>query len=123
MSGFRIRINNNRIRRLTAVQKMALDMTGEALKTEINNDQVVPKQDGTLEMSAFIDNSDLNRGRLKLIYDTPYARKLYYHPEYNFRTDKNPHAKGNWLDDYIDGDKKDFAQKAYARCYRRLAGT
>lgn len=122
MSGFRVRLNN-RMHRLTQVQKLALEMTGEALKTEINNDQVVPKQDSTLEMSAFIDNTDLNRGRLKLIYDTPYARKLYYHPEYNFRTDKNSKAKGLWLKDYIDGDKKRFAKEAFARCYRRLAGT
>lgn len=36
-------------------------------------------------------------GRGKLIWHTPYARRLYYNPQYNFSKDKNPLAGGLWF--------------------------
>lgn len=33
-----------------------------------------------------------------LRYRGPYARKLYYHPEYNFSTEHNPEAGGYWFE-------------------------
>jgi len=56
----------------------------------------IPKDQGTLERSS-LQASDLQRG--KIIWDTPYARRLYYHPEYNFSKDKNPHARGLWFEE------------------------
>ena len=38
-----------------------------------------------------------NPGSGKVIWQTPYARKLYYNPDYNFSTDKNPNAQGLWF--------------------------
>jgi hypothetical protein len=38
-------------------------------------------------------------------FSTPYARRLYFHPEYNFSTKENPHAKGMWMEDWIKGGK------------------
>ncbi|MGY5350265.1 minor capsid protein [Bacillus subtilis] len=40
--------------------------------------------------------SDLENG--KLIWDTPYAKKVYYNPQYNFSKDKNPNARGLWFE-------------------------
>lgn len=37
-----------------------------------------------------ISNTVIGSGELR--YRTPYARRLYYHPEYNFSTEKNPEA-------------------------------
>ncbi|MCD3473309.1 minor capsid protein, partial [Streptococcus equi subsp. equi] len=31
-------------------------------------------------------------------WHTPYARRLYYNPQYNFSKDKNPNAQGKWFE-------------------------
>ncbi|MEH7105109.1 minor capsid protein [Bacillus velezensis] len=41
-------------------------------------------------------SSDFEKG--KLIWDTPYAKKLYYNPQYNFSKDRNPNARGLWFE-------------------------
>jgi hypothetical protein len=56
-------------------------------------------------------------------FNTPYARRLYYHPEYNFRTDKNPNAQGRWMDMYLPGgEEEDFAQDTFSALLKQLAG-
>jgi hypothetical protein len=37
-------------------------------------------------------------GQGQLIWATPYARRLYYNPQYNFSKDKNPNAQGLWFE-------------------------
>lgn len=42
-----------------------------------------------------------NRGRYtetSVSWHTPYARRLYYNPQYNFSKDKNPNASGLWFE-------------------------
>lgn len=95
-------------------------MTAEALKTEITQQEVTPKQTGALEASLKVETGKLNKGKLKITYDAPYARRLYYHPEYNFRTDKNRNAKGLWLDDLLTGANKDFVEDTYRKFYQHV---
>lgn len=118
-----MRLKKSQLRKLTKAQERTAILAMEALKTEIAKDEVVPKQTGTLEESATLVIKALNKGQVRITYDTPYARRLYYHPEYDFRKDKNANAKGLWLEDYIDGEKKDFLGNTYAQLYRREAGT
>lgn len=82
------------------------------------------RQGGTLSgVGTFVDKSDSNAGKVRLVSSTPYARRLYYHPEYHFNKEHNPNAKGRWLDDYMKGGKKqDFAPKAYGKFYKKNAG-
>ena len=42
------------------------------------------------------ENTQIGSGEIK--YRTPYARRLYYHPEYDFSTEKNPKAGGYWFE-------------------------
>jgi len=37
-------------------------------------------------------------GSGKIIWDVPYARRLYWNPSYNFSTDVNPKASGMWYE-------------------------
>lgn len=117
----KVTINNQAVKALEQAQKRALRRTAEALKTEIVAMQVVPKQTGELERSGFIDESQLENLVVSLIYDTPYARRLYWHPEYNFRTDKNPNAQGKWLDMFINGDKKDWVKNTFMVFFKQEA--
>lgn len=119
-----VRMNFPKIRQLTQAQITALEQTAEALHTEVVQAQVIPFQTGNLQNeSTFVDNSNSKHGKATISSSTPYARRLYFHPEYRFSKDENPHARGEWYEDWLPGGKKsDFAIKAYKELYRRLAG-
>ncbi|SEU20141.1 hypothetical protein SAMN05216313_15319 [Enterocloster lavalensis] len=113
-----------RIKQLSQAAVTALEMTGEALHKEVEQAQVFPFDTGNLQgESTFVDCSESSRGKVTLVSSGPYARRLYYHPEYNFQTDENPNAKGHWYEDWEPGGSKaDFAQKAFKQFYKGVGG-
>ena len=118
-----VKIYDHAIKKLTNAQIMALEQTAEALHTDVVQAQVMPRDSGHLQNdSTFVDYSKAERGKVSLVSQTPYARRLYYHPEYNFSTTENPNAQGKWLEDWISGDKKDFCHKTFAALYKQLGG-
>ncbi|HHY42980.1 MAG TPA: hypothetical protein GX514_09110 [Thermoanaerobacterales bacterium] len=108
--------NKKNIKVLEKAIKAAFPETLEAMKTEINNMQVVPKETGNLEESVKT-GVEGNKGYIS--YNTPYARRLYFNPQYNFRTDKNPNAQGRWLDTFIHGPKRQWLVQTFAELMRR----
>lgn len=118
-----IKINFPKIKQLSRATITALEETIEALKTEVINAQVMPFDSGNMQNnSTFTDISKSKQGSVSLITATPYARRMYYHPEYNFQTKENAHAQGNWLEPWISGKNKDFVGKAFAKLYKKEAG-
>ena len=130
-----VKLNMPMVRKLTAAAATSLEMTAEAIHTDVVQSQVIPRDTGTLQNeSTFVYTQDISNGKVELISSTPYVRRLYYHPEYNFHqspwTDEsgkkhegNANAKGRWLDDYMKGGKKqDFAPKAFGKFYKKNAG-
>ena len=120
----RIKINLPRIRQLEAAQVTALEQTAEALHTEVVQAQVFPFDTGALQNeNTFVDTSESRSGRVSLVSSTPYARRMYFHPEYHFKKDENPNARGKWYTDWLPGGPKaDFCRDAYKQIYRRLTG-
>lgn len=50
------------------------------------------------------------------VTNTPYARRLYFHPEYHFYTGENPSAGGEWLNPYLPGgEKQNYIPRVFAR--------
>ena len=119
-----VKINTAKINQLTRAAITALEQTADALHTEVIQAQVMPRDLGTLQNEAtFVDQSKSSNGQVALVSSTPYARRLYYHPEYNFQTGENPNAKGKWYEDWLPGGKhQDFCQEAYAKLYKRAGG-
>lgn len=119
-----IRIDQSKIKALTEAQMTALEMTAEALHTEVIQAQVMPFDTGNLQNeSTFVDTSELKNGKVSLVSTTPYARRLYYHPEYTFSTEENLKAGGEWYKDWLsDGKKSKFCQNAYKNFYKRITG-
>ena len=119
-----VNLNFPKIRQLTQSQVEALEQTAEALHTEVVQAQVFPRDTGNLQNeSTFVDYSESKSGKVTLVSSTPYARKMYFHPEYHFRKEENPNAKGKWYEDWLPGGKEsDFAVNAFKRIYRRLTG-
>ena len=119
-----VTLNFPRIRQLTPAAITALEQTGEALHTEVVQAQVMPFDTGHLEEDAtFVDYSDSADGIVRIVSSTPYARRLYYHPEYNFQTDENPFAGGEWFEPWLPGGiSQDFAKDAFKRFYKKAGG-
>ncbi len=118
-----VKIDNTKINKLIEAHKKALEMTADAVLSDIKLSQVVPKDKGAtgLEGSGFVDKSELMNSIARIVFDTPYARRLYWHPEYNFRRDKNHNAKGKWMDDYLYGEKKEFIKDTYSKFFKMLS--
>lgn len=106
--------------KLDAVTLRNLELTAESLLEDLRDSQTMPFETGNLQNdSTFVDTSNVKRGKVSIVSDTPYARRLYFHPEYDFRKDDNPNAGGEWFEPYLNGDKKDFAQKTFAKKMKR----
>ena len=109
-----IKLDRTKINTLINARNKALEETTEAILSDIKTSAVVPKGDtGELERSGFVDLSRIDSGVTSIIFDTPYARRLYWHPEYDFRHDKNMNAQGKWMQSYVDGDNKEFVADTY----------
>ena len=119
-----VKMNFPRIKQLTQAAVTALEMTAEALHTEVVQAQVMPFETGNLQNeSTFVDYSESKQGKVTLVVNTPYARRLYFHPEYHFQTDENPFAGGEWYEPWLPGGvSQDFARNAFKRFYKKVGG-
>lgn len=113
----------HKVKQLTDAHVRALEMTGEALHTEVVQAQVMPRDTGHLQNdSTFVDYSQSKSGTVTIVSQTPYARRLYFHPEYNFRKVENANAQGQWFEPWLTGSEKDFCKKAFSKFYKKLGG-
>lgn len=81
----RTKINKGKLQQISTNAEKALIMTAEALKTDLYQSQTMPFRTGNLQNdNTFVDDKKIKTGIVKIVSDTPYARKLYFHPEYNF---------------------------------------
>lgn len=117
-------LNRRKIKRMDKAAVQALEKTAEALYTEIVQAQVIPRDSGALQNEKmFVDTSEISTGHVDIVHEGPYARRLYYHPEYNFQKIENPNAKGKWLEDWLLGGRyEDFVHDTFNELYRREAG-
>ena len=137
-----IKLNMPRVKQLDKAAVRALEKTAEALHTEVVQAQVVPRMDGALQgEKMFVDTSGITAGKVSIVHEGPYARRLYYHPEYNFQKEPweedvknkdgtishlthkgNPNAKGRWFEDWLPGgSQEEFAGQAFKKFYKREA--
>lgn len=125
----RTKINHKGNEYVKKLMKEALLETADALKSDVQQSQTMPFGNDTTEYakqigyeagtlqnrSTFVDDSKKNSGKVSIISDTPYARRMYMHPEYKFYKGHNKNAGGEWFEPYINGNKKDFAKKKFAK--------
>ena len=74
-------------------KKRAKQVMGQQIIKDSN--YFAPMDTGTLIGSA-LTASRIEEGQI--IWDTPYARKLYWNPGLNFSKDKNPNAQAMWFE-------------------------
>lgn len=99
---------------INAIEKKiqrAIRFSAEAVKEDLKQSQTMPFKSGNLQNDqTFVDTSELVNNEAYIVSDTPYARRLYFHPEFNFNTDKNKYAGAEWFEPYISGIKKKFVE-------------
>ena len=102
------------IAKLVKSQQQALEQTGAEILTRTINDAVIPFNIGTMQNEqTFVDNSQSKQGLIGIVTDTPYAMRMYMHPEYNFQTVNNANARGEWWYPFISGAKKEEPNKIF----------
>lgn len=122
--GIKIELDTAAIAKLEGAVLPAAAKTMEALKTDVIAAQVMPFDTGDMQNNQTFTVSEADSGDViaRLVTGAPQARRLYYHPEYNFQTVNNPNAGGEWLEPWLEGDRKDFAQDTFTELYKKEAG-
>lgn len=124
-----IKLNHKNINKITKGMKKSLLLTADAIKTDLVESQTMPfgetkynsegkviYKGGNLQNTkTTVDKSNVSNGKVSIVSDTPYARRLYFHPEYKFNKKQNPNAGGRWFHPYIDGDKKKYSHKLFRK--------
>jgi hypothetical protein len=77
-------------------------LDNEVMRT---TEEYVPMDTGTLARSTQLATKP---GEGNVVYDTPYAKKLYYGLAYNFAHDKHPKATAKWLEASKAANMKDW---------------
>ena len=137
MSTCRVTIMTEKLEELDAAARRALEKTAEVIHTQVVQAQVMPfgrtevnkngkviHQGGHLQNdSTFVDTSADAQGHVDLVSSTPYARRLYYHPEYSFNREENPNAGAAWFAPWAEGgEHENVAAETFAVLFRREAG-
>lgn len=93
---FKVKVDVN-MGKLKAKEEIASRLAQEQIDQAVLKDSnyYIPKDKSYLEGSGII-SSLIGKG--KIIWDEPYARRLYYNPQYNFSKDMNPNAQGLWFE-------------------------
>ena len=114
----RIELNMSVLNMLDKAQLDALAMTADATLTELRDRQVMPFDTGNLQNdSTFVDDSQ--KTTVSIVTTAPQARRLYFHPEYNFKRANNSRAGGKWFESFLNDT---FVQNAYAKLLKKRGG-
>lgn len=115
-----IKLDYARIRQIEQTAKASAAETLEVLYTDLVSSQTMPFDTGHMQDDdTFVESTETGA---VLVTGSPQARRLYYHPEYNFQRGKNANAGAYWLEPYISGNKKEFVQAEFTEIFKRRAG-
>lgn len=90
---------------------LAAFKVSDSYLTRLKQDRFMPRNDGTMQDdNTFLEPGTYrkNQGFYDVVTEADQARRLYYHPEYNFQK-INPNAGGLWIErhlEHIGGEEK-----------------
>lgn len=103
--------------------QVALKKTAYKMLADKKRQQEIPLASGDLQrVFTQVDVSLLKKGQVLIVSKGPYAKRLYFNPQFNFNQNKNSHAKGEWWEDYVTGKNASKAQQIFTVYYRRAIG-
>ena len=84
---------------------LAAFKVSDSYLTRLKQDRYMPFNDGTMQNdNTFLEPSAYrkNQGHYDIVTEAVQARRLYYHPEYNFQKGHNPNAGGEWIERHLE---------------------
>lgn len=124
ITNVKVKINRDAIAQLNKAKERALELTAEAMLSDIVSREVVPKDTSELERSGFVEDGHIDAKLIaSIVFDTPYARRWYFNlDEATFQHTKNADARDHWMDYYLDGEGKQWVQDTYAKFLKQESG-
>ena len=124
ITNVKVKINRDAIAQLNKAKERALELTAEAMLSDIVSREVVPKDTCELERSGFVEDGHIDAKLIaSIVFDTPYARRWYFNlDEATFQHTKNADARDHWMDYYLDGEGKQWVQDTYAKFLKQESG-
>lgn len=124
-----IKLDHNAIREIENAARKAAVAAMEKLYKDLKDSETMPFAGGDMQNDqtyVAVDGEDTVNGEdvyfVTLVTGSPQARRLYYHPEYQFQQGHNDNAGGLWLEPYINGDKKDFVRTEFTKIFKEKSG-
>lgn len=131
-----IKLDHEAIRQIEQAAQEAAKEALEAVQYDLVDSKTMPFDNGYMEGggtyttgikvtgNTVVDVSESDEIHFCLSNDAPQARRLYYHPEYDFRQTEGASGKrgAGWLEPYISGEKKDFVQEEFEKAFKRRSG-
>ena len=115
-----IKLNTAGLRFLEEAAMKAAILTADVLLDAVRDAQVMPFDVGTMQNDdSYTEETEQGA---RLVTQGAKVRRLYFHPEYDFQKVNNPNARGEWLQPWIDGEHKDFAQETFIQIYKKETG-
>lgn len=126
-----VKLDAAAIKKIQEAAKAAAVEALEVTYSDLVKSKTMPFDNGIMQNNQThvkLDNVDLSGdGKIciALTTDAIQARRLYYHPEYNFKQSEGANGTrgAKWLEPYISGDKKDFVKTEFAKALKRRIGT
>lgn len=124
VSNVKVKINQEVVKKLNDAADRAMDLTAQAIITDIVTRGAVPKDIGTLERgsdewkSGYVEK--VNYMVYRIMYNTPYARRWYFNLDgVKF---KRPTSMDHWMDYYLDGEGKDWVVDTFIKFWKEQSG-
>ena len=117
MSKLSVKYNENTIKRIDNVVNMALFEAGDRILTDLKISGTMPFDVGTLQNNQ----TSVVKGNKKvsIVTAAKWAKRLYFHPDFNFQKTNNAKAGAYWFEPYISGQKKRMAKNEFLKALRR----
>lgn len=114
-----VQINDGAVHAIEQAMMRAAEKAIDATLTDVTAAQVMPFDTGDMQdnrtYTAFVEKKR-SEITTRVITDAPQARRLYYHPEYNFQTVNNPNAGAKWFEPWGNGgERSDFFANAFRK--------
>lgn len=122
--GISVVIDNDAVKKISAAVAPAALKAMHAVHADVIKSQVMPFDQGTMQDEQTFVDQIMDDGNLstRIVVDAAQARRLYYHPEYNFQTVNNPNAGGEWFRFWLPGGEKEyFAQEEFVKTFKKEA--
>ena len=102
--------------------QQCLEMTAAEVVRDLRASHTLPRREGELTKQTYVDRSK-KKGVVSVVTDTNYARRLYFHPEYQFDQTVNEAAGGEWFEPYKErGSKSRFCARTFSKFLKQRRG-